>query len=102
MQALGFKTEKELDFWQGKFRRTCEPKRASGTLEVPEDIFQQYQSKGATKDKLFELFVKAGGHTVPFLVSHRLLVATQAFWVCHQVGTCVLDGWASVPPALLG
>ena len=64
MEMFGFNDVKELEKWQGKFRRVCEPQRGSGRLEVPDDIFQQYQAKGTTKDKLFELFVAAGGETV--------------------------------------
>jgi len=62
---LGLVDENDLEYWRGKFRRTCEPKRSSGHLDIPADIFEQYQAKGASRDKLFELFVKSGGDTEP-------------------------------------
>ena len=45
----------------GKFRRTCEPKRNSGKIDVPEDIFKLYEAKGSSRNKLFEAFIKTGG-----------------------------------------
>ena len=72
IEAVGLVDENDLEFWRGKFRRTCEPKRASGNLEIPDDIFQQYQAKGASRDKLFELFVKSGGDKDPLPVICKL------------------------------
>lgn len=46
---------------RGKFRRLCEPKRNSGKIEVDEDIFKLYEAKGASREKLFEAFIKVNG-----------------------------------------
>ena len=54
-------SEDDVDWWRGKFRRTCEPKRMSGSINVPVDIFEQYQAKGQSRQKLFELFIKTNG-----------------------------------------
>jgi hypothetical protein len=32
-------TPEEVEKYRGKFRRMCEPKKASGKIEVPQDIF---------------------------------------------------------------
>ena len=53
--------QEQIEYWKGKFRRMCEPKRASGNIEVPKDVFEKYQAKGATREKLFEAFIKTGG-----------------------------------------
>lgn len=53
--------EETLDWWRGKFRRMCEPKRISGHIQIPNDIFEQYQTKGKTREKSFECFIKTGG-----------------------------------------
>ncbi|CAK9033715.1 Uncharacterized protein SCF082_LOCUS20616 [Durusdinium trenchii] len=45
----------------------CEPKRASGNIEVPKDVFEKYQAKGATREKLFEAFIKTGGEKEQFI-----------------------------------
>lgn len=63
IEALGLDDEADLERWQGKFRRVCEPKRSSGKLDVPEDIFEQYAARGASRDRLFEIFVQSGGDT---------------------------------------
>ena len=43
------------------FRRYCEPKRGTGKIEAPTDIWKQYQEKGSSREKLFELYIKTGG-----------------------------------------
>ena len=53
--------EKQVDVFRGKFRRLCEPKRTSGEIEIPSDIHEQYMAKGATRERLFEAFIKTGG-----------------------------------------
>ena len=54
-------TPEEVEKYRGKFRRMCEPKKASGKIEVPQDIFDQFQSKGASRERLFEAFVRSDG-----------------------------------------
>ena len=54
-------TQKDFDYYRGKLRRLCEPKRDSGRIEVPDDIHKQYLQKGAQRDALFEALVKAEG-----------------------------------------
>ena len=54
-------SQKDFDYYQGKFRRQCEPARASGKINVPNDIFKQYNEKGASREKLFEAFISTGG-----------------------------------------
>lgn len=54
-------TPEEVEKYRGKFRRMCEPKKASGKIEVPKDIFEQFQSKGASRERLFEAFVRNDG-----------------------------------------
>lgn len=46
---------------RGKWRRFVEPKRASGEIECPPEIHEQYMKKGGDRDKLWEAFVKCGG-----------------------------------------
>ncbi len=53
--------ETEYNHEHGKFRRMCEPKRTSGDIEVPSDIHEQYMSKGQSRTRLFEAFIKTGG-----------------------------------------
>ena len=55
-------SEDDLEQWRGKLRRLCEPKRMSGVIDVPDDIFEQYQSKGQNRRKLLELFIKTDGN----------------------------------------
>ena len=54
-------TPEEVEKYRGKFRRMCEPKKASGKIEVPKDIFEQFQSKGTSRERLFEAFVRNDG-----------------------------------------
>ena len=54
-------TVKEYDFYRGKFRRLCEPKRDSGRLEVPDDIHQKFVNKGQGREDMFEAFIKCDG-----------------------------------------
>ena len=54
-------TQKDSDFYRGKLRRLCEPKRDSGKIEVPEDIHKQFMQKGSQRDALFEALVNAKG-----------------------------------------
>lgn len=53
--------EQDIEKMRGKFRRICEPKRASGLIEIPETMFKKYQAKGASRERLFEAFVRTGG-----------------------------------------
>ncbi|CAJ1370208.1 unnamed protein product [Effrenium voratum] len=50
-------TLEEYEKLRGKFRRLCEPKRGSGNIEVPGDIFKQYMDaflKVVTMEKSHE------------------------------------------------
>ena len=49
------KTEKE------KVRRICSPKKGSGNLEVPENVFQMWQDVSKGRDTLFRMWCKSGG-----------------------------------------
>ena len=53
--------EDSYEYWRGKFRRFCEPKRGTGKIEAPTDIWKQYQEKGSSREKFFELYIKTGG-----------------------------------------
>ena len=55
-------TQKDYDFFRGKLRRMCEPKRDSGKIEVPENIHKQYLEKGASRDALFEALISVDGN----------------------------------------
>ena len=63
MKRVGdvFLTNEEYNHYRGKLRRICEPKRHSGKLEIAEDIFEKYNAKGQSREKLFEALVKSGG-----------------------------------------
>lgn len=68
----------EFNRLSGKFRRMCEPKRHSGKIEVPDNIFELYQAKGTSKERLFEAFVKTGGDKdkvqLPFSLSLSVFI----------------------------
>ena len=44
-----------------KVRRVVSPKKGSGTLEVPEDIFEMWKDAGKGRQTLFRMWAKAGG-----------------------------------------
>ena len=44
-----------------KVRRCCTPKKGSGNLEVPENIFEMWKDAGKGRDNLFRMWAKAGG-----------------------------------------
>ena len=60
-------TPKVLNFAQmsklekEKVRRIVSPKKATGNLEVPENIFEMWKDAGAGRDKLFRMWCKSGG-----------------------------------------
>ena len=54
-------SEDEYEKYRGKFRRTCEPKRSSGAIDITKDMFKEYQAKGSSRERLFEAFIKTGG-----------------------------------------
>ena len=37
------------------------PKKASGQLDVPREIYQKYKAKGAQRDELMDELIKVGG-----------------------------------------
>lgn len=44
-----------------KVRRIVSPKKGTGNLEVPENIFEMWKSAGSSRDKLFRMWCKSGG-----------------------------------------
>ncbi|CAE7313361.1 unnamed protein product [Symbiodinium sp. CCMP2592] len=44
-----------------KVRRIVTPKRGSGNLEVPENIFEMWKDAGKGRDNLFRMWAKSGG-----------------------------------------
>ena len=51
----------EYDYYRGKLRRICEPKRDSGRIEVPMDIHEKFMSKGRDREEMLETFITCGG-----------------------------------------
>lgn len=54
-------SQEDFDYYQGKFRRQCEASRHTGKIKIPDDIFKQYNERGASREKLFEMFINTGG-----------------------------------------
>ena len=44
-----------------KVRRIVTPKKGSGNLEVPENIFEMWKDAGKGRDNLFRMWAKSGG-----------------------------------------
>ena len=44
-----------------KVGRICTPKRGSGRLEVPENIFEMWKDCAKGRDNLFRMWAKSGG-----------------------------------------
>ena len=53
-----------------KVRRICSPKKGSGKLEVPENVFQMWQDAAKGRESLFRMWCKSGGVKAGILM-HR-------------------------------
>ena len=71
--------QKEYDFWRGKFRRMCEPKRDSGKIDIPPELHKQYMQKGTQRDSMFEAFITTNGdkEPTPFMYVYDLCRLTH-------------------------
>ncbi|CAE7278190.1 unnamed protein product, partial [Symbiodinium sp. CCMP2456] len=58
-----------------KVRRIVTPKKGSGRLEVPENIFEMWKDAGKGRDNLFRMWAKAGGAV--FMESLTILTRTE-------------------------
>ncbi|CAE7847162.1 unnamed protein product [Symbiodinium necroappetens] len=58
-----------------KVKRIVTPKRGSGNLEVPENIFEMWKDAGKGRDNLFRMWAKAGGAV--FMESVTILTKTS-------------------------
>lgn len=88
-------TEDEYQQYRGKFRRTCEPSRTTGAIKIGADLFKEYQAKGASRERLFEAFIKTGGDKDCFLYVLFLLLKKNTVspslrqTVCSKECDCV-------------
>ena len=53
--------DKRMDALNASLRRLCTPKRASGRLEVSQEIHRQWKQGGAQRQALLDVLIKAGG-----------------------------------------
>lgn len=51
-----------------KVRRICSPKKGTGRLEVPENVFEMWQDAAKGRDSLFRMWCKSGGVKAGILV----------------------------------
>ena len=58
-------------------RRICMPKKASGQLDVPREIYEKYKAKGEQRDELMNELIKVGGNKV-WTQSFRLLACRHS------------------------
>ena len=54
-------SQQDYNNWRGKFGRACQPKAASGRLDVPKEMHEVFLGKGKAKEQMFEQFIRAGG-----------------------------------------
>ena len=58
-RVLNFSDMTKLE--KEKVRRVVSPKKATGNLEVPENIFEMWKDAGKGRDRLFRMWCKSGG-----------------------------------------
>ena len=59
-----------------KFREMCLHKPTTGKLEVPENVWEQYQLGGDTREDMFKCFVDADGKKDCWAICENCLVST--------------------------
>ncbi|CAE7318528.1 unnamed protein product [Symbiodinium sp. CCMP2592] len=60
-----------------KVRRICSPKKGSGNLEVPENVFQMWQDVAKGRDTLFRMWCKSGGVKAVFMESLTIMTRSR-------------------------
>ena len=58
-KVMSFSSMTKLE--KEKVRRIVTPKKGSGNLEVPENIFEMWKDAGKGRDNLFRMWAKSGG-----------------------------------------
>ena len=53
--------DKRMDALNASLRRLCTPKKASGRLEVSQEVHRQWKQGGAQRQALLDVLIKAGG-----------------------------------------
>ncbi|CAE7299174.1 unnamed protein product [Symbiodinium sp. CCMP2456] len=60
-----------------KVRRICSPKKGSGRLEVPENVFEMWQDAAKGRDSLFRMWCKSGGVKAVFMESLTIMTRSS-------------------------
>ena len=89
-KVLNFSDMSKLE--KEKVRRIVSPKKATGNLEVPENIFEMWKDAGKGRDKLFRMWCKAGGVKAsdsPNISGFRILLSPEFTMHYIEIGRAV-------------
>ena len=100
-KVLNFGTLSKLE--KEKVRRICTPKRGSGNLEVPENIFDMWRDCSKGRDNLLRMWAKSGGVKAgmgPNFGSVRYIIVSTHYLALSRLSPGCLHGIPHDPVSL--